>query len=163
MLPMPDELLPTALRLRCGLVVREWRGSPPDPARLDRLCALATERFHPFLREVGLTAPHRRPFAWSASVLPPGRCARCLNDLSSRFAGRATSQTVTGYTSFTHRHSFFGARPEAVHAVTVVHELFHAQSFHYGLFDQHASNDAERTRIDEGLARQYTAWLGLGR
>ncbi len=164
MKPLEVELLAEPIEFDCGLVINEWRGYPRDEAKIQRLCLLATEEFLPFLASKGLQPLHRRPFRWSAALLPGGACYRCLNDEQWRFSRRAAHGILTGYTSFTNRYSFLlGDTRHREFDVTLVHELFHAQSYFFGLFDRHADQDPERVRIDERLAVEFTESLGLGR
>jgi hypothetical protein len=164
MRPLPAELLAQPLKLDCGLTVMEWRGAVPNTDRAARLCRLATRNFLPFIASKGLEREHGRAFEWKAALLPDGTCYRCLNDERWRFSRRAARGNLTGYTSFTNRYSFLLADPShGEFDVTLVHELFHAQSFFYGLFDRHADNDEDRVRIDERLAAEFTESLGLGR
>jgi hypothetical protein len=164
MKPLVTELLSRPIELECGVIVNEWRGYPRDEAKIQRLCRLATEEFFPFIDRKGIRPDHRREFRWSAALLPNGECYRCLNDEQWRFAKRAAHGNLTGYTSFTNRYSFLlGNTRHREFDVTLVHELFHAQSYYYGLFDRHADDDDERVRLDEQLAVEFTESLGLGR
>jgi len=164
MKPLSSELLSQPIELECGVLVHEWRGYPRDEAKIQNLCRLATDEFFPFVARKGLVPDHHRTFHWSAALLPNGECYRCLNDEQWRFAKRAARGNLTGYTSFTNRYSFLlGNTRHREFDVTLVHELFHAQSYYYGLFDRHADDDAERVRIDEQLAVEFTESLGLGR
>jgi hypothetical protein len=164
MKPLASEMLDRPIHLECGVTVNEWRGYPRDEGKIQRLCLLATDEFMPFVAGKGLKPTHNRPFQWSAALLPNGECYRCLNDETWRFARRAAHGNLTGYTSFTNRYSFLlGNTRHREFDVTWVHELFHAQSYYYGLFDRHADDDAERVRIDERLAVEFTESLGLGR
>jgi hypothetical protein len=71
---------------------------------------------------------------------------------------------VTGYTSFHFRYTFvMGDTNHENFDVSVVHELWHAMSWYYGIFQRHPGNESQRLIRDEKLAVGFTEWLGLGR
>jgi hypothetical protein len=164
MKPYASETLAQPMRLGCGVTVFEWRGGGIDRAKVESLCLLATSNFDDFLAKVGIRKLHDKRFDWSLSLSPWGNCYRCINDLEWRFRYRAARFWVTGYTSFNFRYTFMmGNTGHPNFNVTVAHELFHAMSYYYGVFEQHRGNRAQKIIADEKLAVGFTKWLGLGR
>ncbi len=165
MLPFAREKLSKPIKLGCGVTVVEWRGGARDRAKLEALCLLATKNLDDYLAHVGVAKPRsNQKFKWSMALLPWGDCYRCLNDLRYRFRGRTARYPVTGYTSFHFRHTFvMGDTTHENFDVTVAHELWHAMSGHFGIFNRHPGKEWQRLRRDEELAVGFTKWLGLGR
>ena len=171
MTPLADEMLlnPITLSDKCeGVVVREWReGEPGTEATraairvMDRLCNRALGAFERFTDRHGLERVHSLPFSWSVSVIPDGDCYRCLNDLTYRVSSRSEQIEVWGYTSLTHRFIFIlnqvqvNGKPGVLWQKIWVHELFHALSMYYGIFESHAGTDAKRVKIDERYAKKF--------
>ena len=171
MTPLADEMLskPITLSDKCdGVVVREWRETDPGteatPAAIrvmDRLCNRALGAFERFTDRHGLERVHSLPFSWSVSVLPDEDCYRCLNDLTYRFSTRFAQIEVWGYTSLTHRFIFVlnqvqvNGKPGLLWQKVWVHELFHALSMYYGIFESHAGTAAKRVKIDERYAKKF--------
>jgi hypothetical protein len=144
MQPFQEERLDTPMTLNCGVTIYEWRGS-----------GIKTKRMEP---------AHDQPFRWSMALMPDGRCYRCMNDVQWRFAYRPVKQYVTGYTSFNQRWLYmFGNTGHREFDVTMVHELWHAQSYYYGIINQYPGDDDAKVARDERMAVGFTMWLGLGR
>ncbi|MBE7483093.1 MAG: hypothetical protein HS104_24360 [Polyangiaceae bacterium] len=171
MTPLAEEMLsePITLSDKCdGVVVREWReggpGTEATPAAIrviDKLCNRALGAFEGFIDRHGLARVHSQPFTWSVSVIPDEDCYRCLNDMTYRFSRRSAQVEVWGYTSLNHRFIFIlnqvqvNGKPGLLWQKVWVHELFHALSMHYGIFESHAGTDAKRVKIDERYAKKF--------
>ncbi|HOU92444.1 MAG TPA: hypothetical protein PLU22_15430 [Polyangiaceae bacterium] len=165
MTPLPEELLPTPVVLDCGATIREVRGGSPDMARLNRLCTHAFSNFFTFIRDLRhLEVTREDDFDWNVSFLPEARCYRCLNDERHRFRYRFVRGALIGYTDRDLAYIFMISDPnDREFRVTFVHELFHAMSMFYGIFDRHPGDWTEQAAADDRLAADFTAWLGYGR
>ena len=167
MTPLPSEYLDQPIHLTCGLVIREWHGasrpSSAAVAKMDRLCADATLRFRPFLEKHGLGPRATGPFDWSEALIPDGYCHRCLNDTRWRFERRFVHGDVWGYTGIFEQYSFVVSDTLLpIFPLVFVHELFHAMSMFYGVFEAHPGSDWDKVEADEQLARAFTVSMGLG-
>jgi len=161
-LPLASELLANPVRLKCGAVIREWRGSQINSDRVNRICSTAKLAFKPFVRELGYS-PNNKPFRFSMSFIPYGRNYRDLNDVDYRFAGRNLGTQVTGYTVHDDRYLFnLSDVNDRDFDVSLGHELFHAMSYHYGVFHQHKGSESDIDETEERLARKFTKRL-MGR
>jgi hypothetical protein len=164
MQPFQEERLDTPMTLNCGVTIYEWRGSGINRAHAEKLCQLAVDNFIPYLKTKRMEPAHDQPFRWSMALMPDGRCYRCMNDVQWRFAYRPVKQYVTGYTSFNQRWLYmFGNTGHREFDVTMVHELWHAQSYYYGIINQYPGDDDAKVARDERMAVGFTMWLGLGR
>lgn len=161
--PFPEEMLDPPVTLTCGATVREARSFTPDYRRLNRLCTRATTHFFPFIERKGLEVTHREPFAWGISFLPERTCYRCLNDEAYRFRYRQAKGAVIGYTDKNSEYFFMTTIVDREFSVTFVHELFHALSMFYGIYDAHPGSWESKAAADEKLAVEFTEWLGYGR
>jgi len=161
MKPLPNELLNNPIHLDCGLSIREARGGPPP--ELETQCLHAKKNFFRFINFKGIK-PREANFAWSMSFLPEGKCYRCLNDTSYRFKYRFIPGNVIGYTGKDEQYSWvISDYKDPQFNVTFVHELFHALSMHYGVYDSHPGSLKDKTNRDEILAQEFTEGLGYGR
>jgi len=163
MTPFPSETLDTPVTLDCGASIEEVRGGKLDYAKLNSLCTHAASNFFRFVDAKGLkTGDRSQAFSWSVSFLPGASCYRCLNDEDYRFHNRFVKGYVTGYTDLNSRFSFVISKSREL-KVTFVHEMFHAMSMFYGVYENHTGNYSEKTAKDEALAQEFTEWLGYGR
>lgn len=170
MTPLPSEELAQPIHLPCGLTLREWHGqsrpSRAAEAEMERLCVAAERHFVPFLRSRGLELPlpDRGAFRWSESLIPDGHCHRCLNDVQGRFAARFPHNELWGYTDLRRQWSFMISDVRSpMFRLVFTHELFHAMSMFYGLYESHSGSTwIEKSDVDEKLARAFTRSLGLG-
>lgn len=165
MTPLPDELLQQPITLSCGVTIREWHGdSRPSQGTIkmmDGLCSKALENFKPFLKSKGLHAPRSGPLVWNWSLMRDGYCYRCMNDIKFRFAYRFVRQELWGYTGRDQEYSFtVSAVKMPLYRKIFTHEMFHAMSMYYGLYNQHSSNDYVKTDVDEKLAVDFTTYMG---
>lgn len=168
MAPLSSELLPYPMALKCGAVVKEWRGSLASyKSRMqtaNNLCSFTKKHFFEFIHSKGYESKNA-PFRYSIAMLPVDSKYRSLNDKEYRFVNRAGVQgEISGYTSHTSRYVFnVGDIDDYEFDVSFVHELFHAMSHHYGVLDQHqGSGRPEKTTKDEQLAQEFTVkYLGL--
>ncbi len=162
--PFPNELLAEPIRLNCGAIIYEWRGSyDHDVTKLNELCDFTLTKFLEFASIKNLKITNKNPFTFAFSLLSEGRYYRDLNDLRYRFAIRATNGQglVWGWTSRNEYWSFILGEPSHIEFnITFVHELFHCMSMHYGIFAQHPFG--QRPEYDERLAREFTEWIGMG-
>ena len=166
MIPLDQELLDQSLTIpNCsGLIIREWRGEfdNTDLDKLGEICKLTQDSFHSFLAQNRLEPQHDRPFNWSISIIPDGQCYRCMNDVKYRFRYRFVPQEVWGYTGRNERYTFTVNNIQMTLYKTIfTHELFHAMSMHYGIFDSHDDDNKEKLIKDEALARAFTKYLGF--
>jgi hypothetical protein len=157
--PLASELLAQPVALGCGAVIREWRGSAVDAAviqNLEDLCARSLVAFRPFLARHGLAVVKNHPFTFQVSLIPDEHGYRGLNDRTYRFRDRPGSEDVWGYTSYASAYFFMLSDPQhPAFARTFVHELFHALSWHHGVFAAHAGAYAQKLAQDEALARLF--------
>jgi len=145
--PYPEDKLskPIYLNDKCSAVsIEEWTDkTKPDIKKISKLCNIAVNNFE----------RHGRQFKWQLSFLPDGYCYRCLNDIEYRFVERNNKKYIDAYTSQTYRYSFL---PNDVKNkkfdLYFVHELYHALSMFYGMYD----------KDNEDKARMFTKNLGLG-
>ena len=161
--PLKSEVI-NPIVLDCGFIIEEFWGEKITKGFIQRLndtCLLAHSNFGPFLRRNGLKKAHDIEFYWSGSFIPDGTCYRCLNDIEYRFANRPNKEMLSGYSNLDDLHSFIGVNRDDV-IVTFLHELYHAMSEYYGVFDTLGNTFEERVVRDESLARQFTIWL-IGR
>jgi hypothetical protein len=165
--PFSSELLDKYIKLDCGAMIQEVRGGPLDYAKLNSLCSHARSNFFKFVDSKKQSTFDNREdkFTWNISFLPIGSCYRCLNDESYRFKDRFIKGiTVTGYTDRSAKYSFaISNTGDSEFTVTFVHEMFHAMSMYYGVYENHPGDYAAKSRADETLAQEFTVWLGYGR
>jgi hypothetical protein len=173
MTPLPDELLQQPITLSCGVTIREWRGGIQPSAGnikfLNALCDKAMASFKPFLATRGLQAPRSGQLVWNWSLMPDGLCGgtsteatccyRCMNDIRYRFANRFVRYEVWGYTGYNQQYSFTVSRSPILNKI-FTHEMFHAMSMYYGLYDSHPGSWDDQTQADEVLAQAFTRYMG---
>jgi len=157
--PFPEEQLAKPIYLKddcAGVVITEWQGiKPPSTERLSKLCNLARQNFACFINSKGINTNSSERFIWRISFIPIGSCYRCLNDTEYRFYDRAV-KNVWGYTSYNHRYTFVLSEVNyPVFERVFLHELFHAMSIFYGVFDNNGVDDDERISNDEWLAYKF--------
>ena len=168
MKPLQSELLAQPIKLQdCpGLTIREWRGGRSSDAirHLNQICKRAIAEFPKFIAMKGLKKLNDEPFEYSISLIPNSKNYRSMNDVRYRFANRFVKGLLWAYTSRDKKYIFM---VNTIHIPEIPmifsHELFHALSMHYGIFDSHALFDKDKVRIDEGLADEFTVYLGLGK
>ncbi len=100
---------------------------------------------------------------------------RNLNDIKFRFANRTKEYTSDGrvYNIWGYFQRYNGnvyVRNDVLNddggavnggfKVTFSHELFHALSYKYGIYNQHKGNKGS---VEEAMAEQFTDSMGLGR
>ena len=161
MAPFIDERLSSSIELDCGVSIVENKDKRKLPVnRINNWCMKAVSRFPDFLKAKEIKINTSRPFHWVLSFLPESDCYRCLNDLTYRFHERQHQGNVIGYTDKNSRYSFvFDDASDVEFRPTVIHELFHAQSMFYGLYDSHSEDYGEQAKMDEALAEEFTNWL----
>lgn len=164
--PLPHELLVNPIKLQCGLVIREWRGTIPsltEIKKLNLLCDVAKKAFVPFLAQHDIKPQHNKPFVWNLSIIPDGRCYRCMHDLHYRFKQRSIRSELWGYTGLFEEYIFTVSNTSMrYYNVIFTHELFHAFSMYYGVYTSHHPFDNRiRSAKDEKLAVGFTQYLGL--
>jgi len=164
MLPLPEETLSSPVQLDCGIVIKEVRGGSLNVAKLNQMCSRAASSFFPFIEREGLTPMHRNSFDWNVSFLPEPRCYRCLNDETYRFKFRHVHGMLIGYTDLNQGYIFMLSDfSDREFNVTFVHELFHAMSMFYGVYNSHPGSWSDKTAADDRLAYAFTDALGYGR
>ena len=161
--PLPEELLNEPINLNCGGVINEWRGSEPNRALAEKYCTLAVTKFVPYLRSRGIDFEPKGEFHFDMAMLPDTFEYRGINDRDYRFAYRNADYAVTGYTSKTNRYLFNIANTnDPEWRVSFTHEMFHAMSFYWGLWDTHPGGSQDKLEREEDLAVGFTVYLGLG-
>lgn len=165
MKPFTNELLNKPISLPCGVTIREWRGqSKPSPEAIkmmDSLCTKALNNFKPFIESQGLRSPRSGSLSWNWSIVPDGHCYRCLNDTKFRFAERFVRDELWGYTGRDQRYTFtISTVKRPIFKKVFTHEMFHAMSMYYGLYDQHSQDDYVKTETDEQLAEKFVEYMG---
>jgi hypothetical protein len=183
MQPTPDERLDNPIYLSgpCSDVkVVEWRYRPgysestgPSPKSiriLKKLCKLAVREFPDFVENKGFKLEHDRSFRTTLSLIPTNSKPRNLNDLKYRFFERYQQFALLGYHHRSTNYTFVmhnvlksNETPNSKFKTVYVHELYHALANYYGVFHQYSDNLDTASRIDEALAMEFTAHLGLGR
>jgi hypothetical protein len=163
MIPLPEEILTTPVQLDCGATIQEVRGSSMDYSHLNSMCTHAYSNFPKFVQAKGLKTESREPFQWNISFLPESSCYRCLNDEAYRFRYRHVHGRLIGYTDKNTGYAFMSSVHDREFNTTFMHELFHAMSMYYGVYDSHPGDWSAKTAADEKLAQDFTEWLGYGR
>jgi len=158
--PLESEVLTDPIELRCGAVIKEWRGPTKDLKQVQKLCDLGVKNFHSFIKEKGLKARTGK-FSYSLSLIPADSKYRSLNDLKYRFYTRIQKMILSGYTQHGNRYIFtISNQNHPAFDVSLLHELFHAMSHHYGVYDSHkGKNTYEKLCEDEVLATEFTLKL----
>lgn len=172
-----------------GVQVIEWRPTigqmrstyPSEKAKatLNEICNLAVKNFRKFILSHNYIIGRIENFSQSVSLLPAdiynhGADLRNLNDSSYRFFNRYKEYDengdvipIWGYHSRSTSHIFIrndvlagnGKEANLEFKTIFAHELFHAMSYQFGIFNQHSGN---QTIADEKMARRFTKFLGLG-
>jgi hypothetical protein len=166
--PLPKDVLRVPIHLygKCSnVVINELNGNftADNIYSLSKLCNIATDNFAKFLSQQGIEVDDSPKFEWKISVLKDGNCYRCINDTRYRFRDRFIKDDVWAYTSKTYERTFV-LNDLSIYGYDTffVHEMFHALSIYYSVFDGHADRDDKRAKEDERLARKFTRWLGMG-
>lgn len=162
--PLQEELLADPIKLDCGAIIMEWRGSDIDFNRVNALCSMSIKMFFPFVHARGYTTSSDK-FIYKISIIPETTDYRDLNDIKYRFRNRAINrEDLSGYTDYVLEYIFTTSNISSNEFnVSFAHELFHAMSHYYGVLYQHeGKNLEEKIRIDELLAEKFTNNLGLG-
>ena len=156
-LPLSSELLKQPIELDCGAVIREWRGAAINKTKVNNMCSLAEREFGPFIQDLGFST-NNKPFTYSLSFIPDSKNHRDLNDIIYRFANRSPQDdALTGYTVHEGRYIFnISNTRDQQFDVSLLHEFFHAMSYHYGVFDQHPGTLYDKKLKDEDLAKRFT-------
>jgi hypothetical protein len=174
--PLPHERIePIRLEKTCaGVTVVESQGGLPSPGArrtLQSVCSLAFARFPSFLRMHKLRVPEKVALEADVSLLDVGSGPRQLND-PKRFAdcGIPTHPDgrpylLYGYYARITRHILVRndllvrKQPHRVTMRSFAHELFHAMTSQNGIDLQLRRPQEDH---EERLAREFTAFLGLG-
>lgn len=161
MTPFTEERLSSTIELDCSVTIVENKDERKLPLkRMNDWCVKAVSRFPDFLKTKQIKINTSKPFHWVLSFLPESNCYRCLNDLRYRFHERQHQGDVIGYTDKNSQYSFvFDDASDKEFKPTVIHELFHAQSMFYGLYDSHSEDYGEKAQKDEVLADEFTNWI----
>lgn len=167
MKPLETELLTHPIQFPCGLKIQEMRGTSLDKDQREKMvgqCNVAKTSFFKFMAYKGIPTQNEKPFEWSLSLLPESNCYRCLNDTAHRFKYRFVQDNVIGYTDKDARYSWvLSDVKDKEFDTTFMHELFHALSMYYGVYDAHPGSLQQKTDADEILAEEFTDGLGYGK
>lgn len=185
MTPLYSEELPTSLGFsqECQQVsIVEWRTDGSDQTsaqpsviiQLDQVCQTVVKNFAKFIatqKEYQLSSKIDN-FHQFLSILPINSKPRNLNDSESRFANRSKSLDengevipVLGYhqraASFVYLYNLIiiEGQLDAQFRTVLAHELFHALSYQFGIYQQHSENKDQK---EEEMAVKFTIWLGWG-
>jgi len=174
---------PISLTGNCAnVVIVEWRPtpgrqvstSPSDKAKtaINETCELVVKNFKRFVLLQQYTVGSVNNFSQTISLMPAdiqnhGSDLRNLNDFSYRFNSRYKELDedgdvipIWGYHSRSTSHIYIRNDALSSNFKTVfAHELFHAMSYQFGIFQQYSSN---QTATDEKMARKFTQFIGLG-
>lgn len=164
---LDGELLSKQISLvGCGLTIYEWRGSKPSKqniAKLNAVCKRAIQAFIPFVKSHGYKPQSNKQFAFSVALLPFNKFYRSLNDTKYRFIYRPQKANLLGYTSKNISWIFMIGDMREETAMVLSHEIFHAMSMHYGIYETHNADINRCGEKDEELADEFTESLGLGK
>jgi hypothetical protein len=123
--------------------------------------------FPKFVKDRGYTINNSGKLDTSVCFMPVNSSPRNLNDVDYRFSSRTktydsdgNSQAIWGYFQRHANHIYIRNTGATFHKVVFVHELFHAASYHYGIYNQHTGN---KDLKDEKLAQDFTDYIGYGR
>lgn len=177
--PMKSELLKQPIHLKkcSGVDIIEWRPHPFLDSKIidiiDDACKIAVEAFPKFLETQNLEPHPASPFKWNLCFIPYDEEYRDLNDVSFRFKNRSkrfladgSLVPIPGYTvhqlhdTFVYNKILNSDSSVNERFITIfTHEMFHAMSWHYGIFQRHVGN---KSLIEEKLAVSFTKFLNLG-
>lgn len=182
MTPLPEEKLskPIYFREECNLVaIREWRTNQPDQTgpnsavikEISRICQEVVTRFPDFIKYRNLKMEKSyEDFFVNLSIIPDDQKSRDLNDLESRFNGRAAEYDekgkplpILGYHQraasyiYIYNEIIQDGQINPQFKLVLAHEFCHAMSWQYGIYQQHQGN---KDLQEEKMARQFTDWLG---
>lgn len=174
MTPTFDEKLsdPIALTGVCSKVnIVEWRGEVPMTQsainRLKRSCEDAMSNFPKFVKSKGYKIKKPGKLHTSICLMPVNSNPRNLNDIDYRFSSRTMTfdengnvDPIWGYFQRHTNHIYLRDSSVTYHKVVFVHEMFHAASYYYGIYNQHKGN---KNLKDERMARDFTDYIGYGR
>lgn len=178
MTPLPEEKLEQSIFLsgKCAHVeIVEWRGSRQDSVLLDAICQEVLDKFPLFIKEkTNFKLSRTELFSQSLSVIPFNSKFRNLNDTEFRFSARSGIEydedgavmPILGYhqrsTSFIYVYNVvkIDGKLNPQFRTVFAHELFHALSFQWGIFQQHSG---DKNIKEEEMAQEFTNWLGYGK
>ena len=174
MTPMKSEKLsnPIALSGVCSEVnIVEWRGNAPitkqNIKHLKRYCKDAMNNFPKFVKSRGYKLKKSGKLHTSVCLMSVNSSPRNLNDADYRFSSRTMTydedgnvNPIWGYYQRYTNHIYLRSSVVNYHKVVFVHEMFHAASYYYGIYNQHKGN---KDLKEENLAQEFTAYIGYGR
>lgn len=151
--PFKHEQLDKPVKLSCGLIVFEWRGSKPDFDRVGKWCDKAVKAFPKFIeRKFNLKLKTSSYFEYSFSFIPFGSDYRDLNDIEYRFDYRKVK--VYGHTNKLYDWSFVLSDTSHIEFnSTVVHEMYHAMVDYYSL------GNIQNQIVEEKSAVEFERWV----
>lgn len=142
---------------------------------VDGACNMAIKNFYIFIDSKGIYSIDKTSYLdTSISFIPAdmrrgGDSIRSLNDVMYRFVNRQDKDPLWGFYQRRCDWAYItndvlrdNGKVNPGFILVVVHELFHAMSYTTGVFNQHRPEE-DREEIEEKLAQQFTAYLGLGR
>ena len=185
MVPRAIERLSAPIKLNdlCAeITVVEWRPTPglenstskseKSIKILNQICNLSVRFFPQFINKYYDFSDRVENFSQSLCLMPAdvnqyGQDVRNLNDISYRFVNRTKAYDedgipypIWGYHQRSMSHIYIrNDVPNAEFKTVFAHELFHAMSYQYGIYNQH---EGDKDEADEKLARKFTRYLGLG-
>jgi len=181
--PTQEERLnnPQALSGPCSHVsIIEWRSTrgkagseinKKNIAILKKTCKLVVNNFESFIKQ-------KRFYKFKGDVskfnveiclMPLNSKSRNLNDLKGRFLKRAVQVPVWGYYQYSSNNIYIrndvmiNKRVNKTFVKVFAHELFHAMSSQFEIYDQHSLDPKLASKLEEKMARDFTEFIKLGR
>lgn len=163
MAPLPTELLDNPIALDCGATIREAKGillTKKLLIKLNTMCNTAHMNFFTYAEVRHLEITNGDHFEWYLSFLPEATCYRCLNDEAYRMNGRMVKGSdVTGFIQHDISYSFITTTQDDEFSATYLHELFHAMSYHYGVWGSLEGSFEEKVQKEEKMAEEFAKWI----
>lgn len=174
MSPLVSERLdnPIYLNNYCNNVsIIEWRGTESTKESIDnirKICNLAVSKFEVFIKnQKGYEIRGKIvDFETNLCLMPLNSFPRNLNDMKYRFAERPGKFAVWGYfhrspnNIYIRNDVILNGKNNRNFEVVLAHELFHALSYKYKIYEQHPGN---KDQVEEFMAQKFTLFLGLGK
>lgn len=168
--PLKSEMLKTPITLsHCKNVqIIEWEKTFDIKYVdiIDNTCKLVIDNFDIFIKTENIKYYSIPKFSWNICLLPIDDQYRNMNDIFFRFKDRdkrilsdGSVVQIPGYTAHQlHDIFIYNQINDKKFVIVLAHELFHALSWHNGIYKSHNGN---KNKADEILAIRFTKYLGL--